>query len=115
MMHGFGMGMLGWAWILVPLVLIGGGILVARSLGRRRADRLERRERAGGDSFARTVFRLAEENDGVVTVSDMVVETGLEPREAEGRLNDLVDGAHVTMEISDEGRVRYEFPELKRG
>lgn len=123
MMHGFGTGMMGWLSILIPLAVVGGGLVMARLLRQRSNSRLagDRRGRlpAGdanrsSDSFARDVFRLASQNDGVLTVSDVVVETGLEPKEAERRLNDLVDSQRVTMEVTDDGRVRYEFPEMKQ-
>lgn len=125
MMHGFGMGMMGWLWILIPLAVVGGGLVMARLLRHRPDARLDRDDpgkltpvdagSAGGGSFARDVFRLARRHDGVLTVSDVVVEIGMEPRRAEQRLNDLVDGERVTMEVTDDGRVRYEFPEMKKG
>ncbi len=124
-MHGLGMGMMGWLWILIPLAVVGGGLVMARLLRHRSDGRLDRDEsgrltpgesgKAGGGSFARDVFRLARRHEGVLTVSDVVVETGLEPRQAEQRMNDLVDGERVTMEVTDDGRVRYEFPEMKQG
>ena len=118
MMHGLGMGMMGWLWILIPLAVVGGGLVMARLLRHRPDGRLDRDESGRlppGESFARDVFRLARRHDGVLTVSDVVVETGLEPRQAEQRMNDLVDGERVTMEVTDDGRVRYEFPEMKQG
>ena len=58
------------------------------------------------------LFRLADKNKGRITLSDAVVETGLGIKEAEEILNDLVDGSHVRMEVTDSGSVIYEFPEI---
>lgn len=58
------------------------------------------------------LFRLADKNKGRITLSDAVVETGLGIKEAEEILNELVDGSHVRMEVTDTGSVIYEFPEI---
>lgn len=59
------------------------------------------------------IFRLASRLGGRVTISDVVIETDLGVQEAERLMDRLVDGTHVRMEVSDEGRVIYEFPELE--
>mgnify|MGYP006294081717 CR=1 FL=1 len=127
MMHGLGMGSLS-LLSLLPLLLIGGGVvavvLVLRNR-RRGIDKLDEREieqgagmiqdgRSGFGSFAQEIFRLAGKRGGRLTISDVVLETGLAPREAESRMNDLVDGERVKMEVTDDGGVYYDFPELKR-
>jgi hypothetical protein len=122
MMHGMGMGALGWLWAVVPLLVIGGSVAIAIAVSRRRraavdrssTERLEDRTTASSESFAQTAFRLARERDGVLTVSDVVVETGLSPRDAGAKLESLVDGEHVTIEVTEAGGIRYEFPELRR-
>lgn len=60
------------------------------------------------------VFKLAYKLKGRLTVSDVVVETGLEVAEAESLLESMVDGTHVRMEVDDRGIVTYEFPEILR-
>jgi hypothetical protein len=58
------------------------------------------------------VFRLAARQGGRVTVSDVVIETEMSVGEAEDFMDHMVDGTHVRMEVTDEGQVFYEFPEL---
>lgn len=60
------------------------------------------------------VFKLAYRLKGKLTVSDVVVETGMEVAEAEALLESMVDGTHVRMEVDDRGIVTYEFPEILR-
>ena len=58
------------------------------------------------------IFRLANRLRGRLTVSDVVVHTGLGIREAEEAMNQIVDGYRVKMEVDDRGIVLYEFPEI---
>ncbi len=59
------------------------------------------------------VFKLAYSLGGRVTVSDIVIETGLSVDEAESLLQSLVDNARVRMEVDDRGMLTYEFPEIQ--
>jgi hypothetical protein len=45
-------------------------------------------------------------------LSDIIIETGLEPRQAERFIEGLVDGVRVRMEVDEKGLVYYEFPEI---
>lgn len=58
------------------------------------------------------IFRVAFKRKGRLTVSDIVLETGLSIKEAEGAVNTMVDGVRVRMEVDDRGLVVYEFPEI---
>jgi hypothetical protein len=58
------------------------------------------------------IFKLADEMKGRITLSDVVIATNLNLKEAERLIESMVDGTHVTMEVSDNGRVIYEFPEI---
>lgn len=58
------------------------------------------------------VYQLAYKLEGRVTVSDIVVETGLEVEEAEELIQSMVDNQRVRMEVRDDGLVIYEFPEI---
>ncbi|MFW5685581.1 MAG: hypothetical protein ACOC0O_02910 [Spirochaetota bacterium] len=69
--------------------------------------------RVGSNDEAR-IFKLAYRLKGRITVSDVVVETGLGVHEAEGLVQSMVDGSHVRMEVDDRGIVTYEFPEIIR-
>jgi len=63
-------------------------------------------------SMQSRVFRLAFRLKGKVTVSDVVLETGMELIESEEFLDHLIDGLRVRMEVSNGGLVTYEFPEI---
>ena len=58
------------------------------------------------------IFQLARKLKGRVTLSDIVIETELTMQEAERLIEGMIDGTHVTMEVKDNGRVVYEFPEI---
>lgn len=58
------------------------------------------------------IFKLAYKMKGKITVSDIVLETGLTIKEAEERIKELTDGTHVRMEVTENGIVIYEFPEI---
>ncbi|TVQ37819.1 MAG: hypothetical protein EA384_10990 [Spirochaetaceae bacterium] len=58
------------------------------------------------------LFRLAQRLGGRLTVSDIVIETGLGVSEAERFIESMVDNAHVRMDIDDNGMVVYDFPEI---
>ena len=58
------------------------------------------------------IFRLADKMKGCITLSDIVISTDLNMKDAELAIESMVDGVHVTMEVDDNGRVTYEFPEI---
>ena len=66
----------------------------------------------GKNSDEAKIFKLALRLRGRLTVSDVVIETGLNLAEAEDLVESLVDNVHVRMEVNDNGMVTYEFPEI---
>jgi hypothetical protein len=66
----------------------------------------------GQGNLEARVFKLANRRKGRITVSDVVIETGLGVHEAEELLQSMVDNVRVTMEVTDDGMVLYEFPEI---
>lgn len=58
------------------------------------------------------IFKLADQNSGVLTLSDVVVGLGYGVKESERLMDGLIDGLRVRLEVGDDGNVRYEFPEL---
>lgn len=58
------------------------------------------------------LFKIAQKYKGRITISDIVLETGMSIKEAEALVEPLVDGLHIRMEVSDKGFVIYEFPEI---
>ena len=71
-----------------------------------------RKDRDGSKRLDGAVFSLAKRFGGRITLSDVVVETGMALAEADRYMNTLVDHAHVSVEVDDNGRLTYEFPEL---
>ena len=65
------------------------------------------------NSIHREIFKLARSEGGSITVSDVVLATGLSIAEAERMLNDITDGFRVRMDVTDSGIVRYVFTELE--
>lgn len=114
----------------VILVLFFSGSLARAFFGRKRKGE---RARRGGDFSRRddghfsasqrepsrlyermqvAVFRLAARNRGRLTLSDVVVETGMDLKSAEQLLDRMVDSARVRIDVNDNGMIFYEFPEI---
>ena len=58
------------------------------------------------------IFKLAQGMKGRITLSDIVIATNLNMKDAEQLIDSMIDGIHITMEVNDKGRVIYEFPEI---
>lgn len=67
--------------------------------------------RAVGGYDAR-IFQLAYKRKGRLTISDVVIETGLSVEEAEQLMQRMTDNTRVRMEVDNRGMVTYEFPEI---
>ena len=68
-----------------------------------------------GASQDARIFKLAYKLKGRVTLSDIVVETGMTLHDAQQVVESMVDNAHVRMEVDETiGTVTYEFPEIIR-
>ena len=115
-----GMGMFsGWIWVLILPVAIFLGIIFFRWLTGRsyrglNLDRL-RKPKTRDQPIQYQIMRLAFENGGLLTVTDVVLETELPIKQAEETLNSMVDSYRVKMEVEDSGIVVYEFVELING
>ncbi len=64
------------------------------------------------ESFHGKIMNLALDNKGVLTVTDVVLATGLSLKQAEEVLNNMVDEYRVKMEVKDSGIIVYEFIEI---
>ncbi len=64
------------------------------------------------ESFHGKIMNLAIDNKGVLTVTDVVMATGLSLKQAEEVLNNMVDEYRVKMEVKDSGIIVYEFIEI---
>lgn len=65
-----------------------------------------------GRSPEARIFQLARKLGGKLTVSDVVIELGVDVGQAEELLQGLVDNVRVRMEVNEDGRVTFEFPEI---
>lgn len=59
-----------------------------------------------------SIYKLAYRFKGRITVSDIVVETGMDVKAAEDLIQSMVDNQRVRMEVDDQGMLVYEFPEI---
>lgn len=101
---------------LSELAIVGlpGGLLALGSVNAfRRAGRLLREARAAeAKNQRRQVLSLARQHGGRLSVSEVAAALGLDLKDAEAVLDTLVDGRHVDVEVTHEGRLVYVFPDL---
>jgi len=115
MFRGFGMysGII--LVLIIPAVVYIGLKLVRRSTvfcDRGFTEGESETPKAGVQSFQSKLMKLALNNEGILTVTDVVMATGLSIKQAEKALNNMVDGYRVKMEVKDSGVIVYEFTEL---
>lgn len=73
---------------------------------------LQRRRKAIMERIQRKILRLAKAKGGTLTVTEVAADINLGLPAAEKLLMSMDDGFRVRSEISDEGVIFYEFPEL---
>jgi hypothetical protein len=64
------------------------------------------------ERLQRKILRLAQAKGGTLTVTEVAADINLGLPAAEKILTSMDDGFRVRSEISDEGIIYYEFPEL---
>jgi hypothetical protein len=74
----------------------------------------QRRREALLSSLQLPVLQLAGRKGGQLTVTEVAAELGWTMRRAEKVLQSMDDGLRVTSDVTDEGVIVYEFPELTR-
>ena len=118
MMHG-GMMFSPWGtpfggfWLLlipVAIFITIGIFRLLASSGRRRNREAEKLRKV---PIQDQIIKLAFRKGGLLTVTDVVAETGLSFKKAEKALNEMVDFSRVNMRVSDSGIVVYEFVEIR--
>ena len=99
-------------WVLLLPVLVIAAVLIFRVVSAH--DRRERRERRKMRrmSLQDHILQLAFRKGGLLTVTDVVAETGFSFEKVEKTLNGMVDFARVNMVVRDSGIVVYEFAEI---
>jgi hypothetical protein len=109
-MHGTGNGF--WLFFfLIPLI----ALRLREEYDLRTRQRAPHRDggvSAGGLLREADIYRLARRLGGILTVSDLIVESGVSVATAESSLERLVDGLRVRIDVTDHGIVRYEFHEF---
>ncbi len=111
MFRGFGMfyGVL--LILFVPGVIFLGTMLIRRFAGLSKKGDLMK-SNPDMQSLHSKIMRLALDKGGELTVTDVVMATGLSIEKAEEELNNMVDGLRIKMEVRDSGIIVYEFPEI---
>jgi predicted RNA-binding Zn-ribbon protein involved in translation (DUF1610 family) len=74
---------------------------------------LQRRRQALMEALQQRVLRLATRRAGMLTVTDVAAELNLSISAAESVLMAMDDGYHVRSDITEEGVLVYEFPEVR--
>jgi hypothetical protein len=97
----------------VPLLFagmaLGGGLLLQRGAREER----ERKREALIQQLQLPVLQLASKHGGRLTVTQVATEMGWPMTRAEKVLNSLDDGFRVMSDITDDGVIVYDFPELR--
>lgn len=74
---------------------------------------LQRRRNAVVQALNRKVLLLATQRQGVLTVTEVAAELNLSLPVAEKIMNGMDDGLRVRSDVSNEGIIYYEFPEVR--
>jgi hypothetical protein len=95
---------------IVAAVVLGGLGVGLGALGLGAGSRVGR----GAEEHARqrreqTIYELARTRQGVLTAPEVARELGVPVAQADEELTRLADGTHVTVEVTTDGRVEYEF------
>jgi len=67
------------------------------------------------DSLERVILKTAKDNQGIVTPSEVAVESGLSIDQAKRALEKLVSNGHADIRISKNGNMVYFFQEFSKG
>jgi len=65
-------------------------------------------------SSEKQILRVAKEEDGMVTPTIITLKADIPLEEASRLLDEMVKKGYATIYVSDDGRVKYEFPDFKK-
>ncbi len=99
--------------LFVPGVIFLGVMLVRRFAGLGKKGGLVK-SNSDIRSLHSEIMRLALDKGGTLTVTDVVMATGLSIEKSEEALNNMADGLRIKMEVRDSGIIVYEFPEIMK-
>ncbi len=74
---------------------------------------LQERRNAVMRGLERRILKLARTRGGALTVTDVAAELDLSLEAAEKLLNEMEDGFRIRSDVTDEGIIVYEFPEVQ--
>ena len=63
-------------------------------------------------SIEKQILLAAKEEKGVVTPALIALKTDLSIQEAEKKLDELAQNGYTVMQVRENGRIEYEFPEF---
>ena len=95
----------------LPVLILGGfaGALFRRGAQKRLASQIAAQRQQEGQ-----VLQLATEQNGIVNVTMVAGRLGVTLKQAEAILDDMVDEQRVTMNVTEEGQINYEFTEISK-
>lgn len=109
------MGTGGWFFIF-PLLFVGVMPMVEgiRRLAAARYSRpvVAESKKKSVASSEKQILRAAKEENGIVTPALIALKTELSIQEAEKMLDDMARNGYTVMQVRDNGRIEYEFPEF---
>jgi hypothetical protein len=106
----------GWGWWVVFPIVFGGvlpmleGVRKVLSPSGKKVQRLTARQKE--EQSEKELLRLAHSHNGVLTPSIAAVGSFLSLGEAERLLDDFVNRGYARLQVRDDGRIEYEFPEF---
>lgn len=106
----------GWFW-LFPFAFA--GVMPAlqglsRIISQRFPGKLSRENRKALErSKEKEILKVASRHRGTLTAAIVALETELSVEESEKELQRLVQLGHATVDVTDDGRMTYEFPDFR--
>jgi|WetSurMetagenome_2_1015567.scaffolds.fasta_scaffold629595_2 hypothetical protein len=104
-------------WPIFPIIFAGvlpfasglRGVItgIAAAPGRKRQDKLE-----SAAERERSILRIAQREKGLVAPSLVALESSLSLDEAQTALEDMAKKGHAAMQVTEDGRIVYEFREF---
>ena len=72
----------------------------------------KKRDQGKQSAMDARIIRLAATNSGTLTLSDVVLETGMNLKDAEKYMDGLVANSHAQLSLTGQDRFVYDFPDL---
>ena len=115
---GFGIAwsMTGWWFFIFPLLFAGVMPMVEGfrrlAVSRHYRPRPVQAKRSSVAAIEKQILLAAREEKGVVTPALIALKTELSIQEAEKKLDEMAGSGYTVMQVRENGRIEYEFPEF---